>query len=134
MPAHGYFPVSSLLPRLPRGLPRLPFCKALADLTGALDTGPSQDGGLGYLKTPSCSAQVHGVNEHCLAGLLVEVGAKTFMKSAQEDRQSLCFTGSVLGMLLLFFLSSVDSARISLLTPIRSHALPCPYLGRQCVS
>lgn len=134
MPAHGYLPVSCLLPRLSRGLLRLPFCKALADLTGALDTGPSQDGGLGYLKTLGFIAQVHGANAHCRAGLLVEVGAKTFMKSAQEDRQSLHFTGSRLGMLLLFSLSSMDSARISLLTPIRSCALPCPCLGRQCVN
>lgn len=96
MPTHGSFP---LLPRLPRGLLRLPVCKVLTDLPpnhpGALNTGPSKDGGLGYLETLSFSGQVHGGNAHpCLAGLMVQVSAKTSMKSIQGNRQSLRFTGS----------------------------------------
>lgn len=57
---------------------------------------------------------------------MAQVSAKTFMESVQENRQRLGFMASVLGMLLLFFLCSMDSARISLLTPIRPRAFPHP--------
>lgn len=124
--------LSSPVPRLPRGLLRLPFCKVFTDSTKLWKLRPSQDGGLGYLRTLSFSGQVHGANVHtCLAGLMVQVSAKTFMKSIEENRQSLRLVGSVLGMLPLFFLSRMDSVRISVLNTHPSTCLPlAPVPGK----